>query len=239
MLDIHPAHHAASSWRDFFIHIATISVGLLIAIGLEQSVEALHRHHERDLLTQEMRTEAHKNTAYLRIHLDADLAQARWYHQAAQEIRAVQPVDGMIAVTLPPAPNQTPTAIGSRSVWSVARASGKMALLPEEQAEAYDRVDFDADLALHANQNLSDASAKLAALFLQLNLSNPPTGSITIPAAQQADLVSQMELRSALLHQAAYDEFPWLAGSDALADGVTMQEDIWPYFRRESKMLKP
>src|ERR1017187_10104742 len=37
MLDIHPAHHAASTWRDFFIHIATIVLGLLIAIGLEQA----------------------------------------------------------------------------------------------------------------------------------------------------------------------------------------------------------
>ena len=25
MLDVHPAHHAASTWRDFFIHIATIA----------------------------------------------------------------------------------------------------------------------------------------------------------------------------------------------------------------------
>ena len=40
MLDVHPAHHAASTWRDFFIHIITIVIGLLIAIGLEQTVEA-------------------------------------------------------------------------------------------------------------------------------------------------------------------------------------------------------
>jgi hypothetical protein len=26
MLDVHPPHHAASSWRDFFIHIATIVI---------------------------------------------------------------------------------------------------------------------------------------------------------------------------------------------------------------------
>ena len=31
MLDVHPAHHAASSWKEFFIHIATIVLGLLIA----------------------------------------------------------------------------------------------------------------------------------------------------------------------------------------------------------------
>jgi hypothetical protein len=36
VLEVHPPHHAASSWRDFFIHIATIVIGLLIAIGLEQ-----------------------------------------------------------------------------------------------------------------------------------------------------------------------------------------------------------
>jgi hypothetical protein len=27
------------TWKDFFIHIAAIAVGLLIAIGLEQTVE--------------------------------------------------------------------------------------------------------------------------------------------------------------------------------------------------------
>src|SRR5271155_1600867 len=57
MLDIHPAHHAASTWRDFFIHIATIVLGLLIAIGLEQTVERIHQHYElretREALEQE------------------------------------------------------------------------------------------------------------------------------------------------------------------------------------------
>src|ERR1700734_2679989 len=47
MLDVHPAHPPAHSWRDFFVHIATICVGLLIAIALEQTVEAVDRHHER------------------------------------------------------------------------------------------------------------------------------------------------------------------------------------------------
>jgi hypothetical protein len=50
MLDIHPAHHAATTWREFLIHIATIVLGLLIAVGLEQAVEALHRHHQLNQL---------------------------------------------------------------------------------------------------------------------------------------------------------------------------------------------
>jgi hypothetical protein len=46
MLDVHPPHASVHTWRDFFIHIATIVVGLLIAIGLEQGVERLHERHE-------------------------------------------------------------------------------------------------------------------------------------------------------------------------------------------------
>jgi hypothetical protein len=58
MLDVHPAHHAAGSWKEFFIHIATIVLGLLIAISLEQTVEYFHHQHEarhaRELLAEEM-----------------------------------------------------------------------------------------------------------------------------------------------------------------------------------------
>jgi hypothetical protein len=57
MLDVHPPHHAASTWRDFFIHIATICVGLLIAIAFEQAVEALHHTHQRRELIEDLRSE--------------------------------------------------------------------------------------------------------------------------------------------------------------------------------------
>jgi hypothetical protein len=46
MLDVHPPHHLSHTWRDFFIHIATIVVGLLIAVGLEQTVEYVHHRHQ-------------------------------------------------------------------------------------------------------------------------------------------------------------------------------------------------
>ncbi|MEO6807072.1 MAG: hypothetical protein ABI286_12185 [Edaphobacter sp.] len=49
MLDVHPPHEAAHTWKDFFIHIITIVVGLCIAVGLEQTVEFFH--HRRELRT--------------------------------------------------------------------------------------------------------------------------------------------------------------------------------------------
>ena len=57
MLDVHPPHHAATTWRDFFVHIATIVLGLIIAVGLEQTVEFFHHRHQiaetRELLRNE------------------------------------------------------------------------------------------------------------------------------------------------------------------------------------------
>jgi hypothetical protein len=59
MLDVHPPHEAVHTWKDFFIHVATICVGLLIAIGLEQTVEFFHHRHQahyaRELLAEEMK----------------------------------------------------------------------------------------------------------------------------------------------------------------------------------------
>jgi len=47
MLDVHAPHQSPLGVRDFFIHLLTITVGLLIALGLEASVEAMHHRHQR------------------------------------------------------------------------------------------------------------------------------------------------------------------------------------------------
>jgi hypothetical protein len=46
MLDVHAPHETIHTWKDFFIHLATIVIGLLIAVGLEQTVEYFHHRHQ-------------------------------------------------------------------------------------------------------------------------------------------------------------------------------------------------
>jgi hypothetical protein len=65
MLDVHPPHHAANTWKDFFIHIATIVVGLLIAIGLETTVEMLHHRHTVREVREKIREEVKENQELL------------------------------------------------------------------------------------------------------------------------------------------------------------------------------
>jgi hypothetical protein len=58
MLEVHAPDAAMHTWKSIFIRIAAICVGLLIAVALEQSVEALHRHHEVAALRQDLHAES-------------------------------------------------------------------------------------------------------------------------------------------------------------------------------------
>ena len=63
MLDVHAPHEAVHTWRSFFIHIATIVIGLLIAIGLEQTVEFFHHRHQVAEAREQLETELRINVA--------------------------------------------------------------------------------------------------------------------------------------------------------------------------------
>jgi len=65
MRKIHPPPQTAHSWTDFFIHIATIVLGLLIAIGLEQVVERIHEHYELRVAREALDREFQSNRANL------------------------------------------------------------------------------------------------------------------------------------------------------------------------------
>jgi hypothetical protein len=45
VIDVHAPHEPVLNWRDFFIHLATITIGLLIALSLEGCVERQHHRH--------------------------------------------------------------------------------------------------------------------------------------------------------------------------------------------------
>jgi hypothetical protein len=55
VLDVHPPHEPVHGWRDFLLHILTITIGLLIALGLEGCVEWQHHRH----LVHEAETSLH------------------------------------------------------------------------------------------------------------------------------------------------------------------------------------
>jgi hypothetical protein len=61
MLDVHPPEHRIGSYKDFLLHLFTITCGLLIALGLEAMVEAFHHHHQRVEAETNIRQEIEDN----------------------------------------------------------------------------------------------------------------------------------------------------------------------------------
>ena len=58
-MEVHPPHHPILSVKEFMVHLLAITIGLLIALGLEGSVEWLHHRHlasdARENIVQEVR----------------------------------------------------------------------------------------------------------------------------------------------------------------------------------------
>jgi hypothetical protein len=44
-MDVHPPTHPIGTWKDFLIHLGTITIGLFIALSLQAAVEAMHHRH--------------------------------------------------------------------------------------------------------------------------------------------------------------------------------------------------
>jgi hypothetical protein len=44
-VDVHSVHHAPRTWRDFFLQLLMITIGLFIALTLQAGVESFHHRH--------------------------------------------------------------------------------------------------------------------------------------------------------------------------------------------------
>ena len=147
MIDVHVPHKSEHTWTDFLIHIATIVVGLFIAVGLEQTVELIHRSHERHQLQADLRAEAENNRVIIARDLRLQEMEP-WFDQAMNAVDSATVQQGKVRVSLPFAPC-IPGSVGtssaryfapSEAVWTTAKESSLVALLPVEQARMYARL---------------------------------------------------------------------------------------------------
>jgi hypothetical protein len=148
MLDVHPPHESVHTWKDFLIHMSAICLGLLIAIGLEQTVEYLHHRHQREDLEQQMRTESENNLNLIATQVDFANQLLQYLTACTRALETAPLQSGEYVVKLPVNQVQLPVdAHGmlispSRGTWTVAKAAGTVALLPAETAKIYARLDL-------------------------------------------------------------------------------------------------
>ena len=76
MLDVHAPHVSIQGWRDFLLHILTITIGLFIALSLEGSLSWLHRRRLVQEAEANMRSEIRANANALN-EVSADIHSGR------------------------------------------------------------------------------------------------------------------------------------------------------------------
>jgi hypothetical protein len=150
MLDVHPPHHRLEGVKDFVIHLLTITVGLLIAVGIEGCVE---RHHQHDLAI-EARETLHKEIEQNAKKMADDVTDL-----TAEQAKVK---DGIAVVTRlaehPKDKNQHGTVAANYSLkewdstaWTTAQTTGALAFMPYDEANKYSRI-YDAQHSVSIEQ---------------------------------------------------------------------------------------
>jgi hypothetical protein len=135
-LDVHSPHGSIHSVKDFMLHLLAITAGLLIALGLEASVERIHHSHlvreARENISQEIRS----NQQAVDLELNALPAEKKQFETILSTIsdvqcgRASKPI-GNFGWTL--------TRL-SDSAWSTASSTGALGLMNYGEAQRYSQL---------------------------------------------------------------------------------------------------
>ena len=135
MLDVHPPHAPTHTWQDFFIHIATIVIGLLIAIGLEQAVEHIHQHYELRETREALGRERESNRRRMELNTRYWLEMSAALRNDLLVLDAVRQHPGLAQADLPGALNynQKPFEY-DHAVWDASEKNGIVRLMPLEEA---------------------------------------------------------------------------------------------------------
>lgn len=133
-MDVHAPHEPVHSWRDFFTHIAIVTIGLFIALMLEALVEHMHHQH----LVAEARENLHREIAE-----NCDNAQKDLSHEQAN-VKTIENNIKTIHIV-----QDNPDAKGysventmewndfSSAAWRTAHETGALSFMPYDEVQKY------------------------------------------------------------------------------------------------------
>ncbi|MEO6923645.1 MAG: hypothetical protein ABI142_07455, partial [Bryocella sp.] len=229
MVDIDEPEHPLHSWRDFFIHIATIVVGLVIAVGLEQTVEFFHQRHVRQELRADLRAEAQQQLERLRSNEAINANNIVWYRGILKAGREAPVVNGMVTLTVPNKKETGTIDYAVNGVWPAAKASGAVSVLSRDEIELWDGVG-DARAASETALDAHEVTRKL--LFAQAERDGfTVTGGtpLHLTTASRDELMRNEAQLLVDTLQMERSEANWEGFCDAILNGAKTVAEVRPY----------
>ena len=175
VLDVHPPHTAVHGWRDFLLHILTITIGLLIALALEGTVTAIeHRslvREARENIRREIQgnaAEAVKDEGYLQEDADRMKENAGLAHAYLLDTNALK--GRRMSFTF------TWNSLND-SAWRSARDSGALTYMPLAEVQRYSDIYAQQEIIDREAVEVFTSQPELAAGMLFNNPTTPSTMS--------------------------------------------------------------
>jgi hypothetical protein len=174
MLDVHAPHEDLHTWKSFFIHLATIVIGLLIAVSLEQTVEFFHHRQQVAEIRRSLAEERRINEVI--------------FTSACNEFRRYAPIllGSLQTLTylrthLGAPPSQWPGRFSfymlitrfQDSAWRTALQSAALAYMPRAEVRTYS--DIYTRLAEVSDESLAEFHAVIGAKSFMLQITDPST----------------------------------------------------------------
>jgi hypothetical protein len=135
-MDIHAPERPIHSLKDFGIHIAVVTVGILIALSLEGLRETVYDHH----LVAETREHVRQELGNDHNQAELEFKRVSLYRDQLKELLAAMPVleqqhPEQVAAKIDAIEN--PGYILSAESWTTALSTGVLAHMPTEEVSSY------------------------------------------------------------------------------------------------------
>ncbi len=184
-MDVHPAHHAPLTWREFFLQLVTITIGLFIALTLQAGVESLHHRHlvreARENLRREMQINR-KHYAENVQNLEKNRRQLAQNIDQLRELRSGKMIEKNALVWGWDWNGYTDAS------WKTARDTGAVSYMSFDLIDAYSQVYSQQDY-VNSQALAMFTEAPKSAAFLKI----PKDPSALSPSDIQAMLISLAE----------------------------------------------
>jgi hypothetical protein len=139
-MEVHVPEHPIHTWREFFTHIGIVTIGLLIAVAMEQSVEAIHHRHQRTELREALHQDGERTIADTERMLENQRERMAWLNTRLGQVRTAmashKPVPAAASA------NFADFDLPDMPAWRAARASALLERLPQDDLRAWSEVDL-------------------------------------------------------------------------------------------------
>ncbi|HEY5056744.1 MAG TPA: hypothetical protein VII58_11330 [Acidobacteriaceae bacterium] len=141
MIEIHAPHESVHSWKDVFIHIAIIVVGLLIAVGLDNTVEFIHHRYQIAETRKALRIER-------RININHFAMETEEFHRFVPKLQTGLAIFQYLKAHPHAPPDQWPGKLSgyhllsryTDAAWKTAQQNNVLALMPDREVQQDDQL---------------------------------------------------------------------------------------------------